>query len=86
MGTADFILLPSATYAALGLVFGVLFTVAGVGRVDHAAIGAPWSFRLLILPGAAALWPLMLLKWILATHSSSDGEHKIGRAPGRERV
>lgn len=75
MGTADFILLAAATYAALGMVFGVLFVVAGVGRVDHAALGAPWSFRLLIWPGAAALWPLMLLKWIRAARSAADGEH-----------
>lgn len=74
MGTADIILLAAAAYAALGVVFGVLFAVAGVGRVDHAAIGAPWSFRLLILPGAAALWPLMLRKWMLAAHSAPDGE------------
>jgi hypothetical protein len=75
MGTADFILLAAAAYAALGMVFGVLFAVAGVGRVDHAAIGAPWSFRLLIWPGAAALWPLMLSKWIHAARSAPDGEH-----------
>lgn len=75
MGTADFILLAVATYSLLGAVFGVFFVTSGVGRVDHAAIGAPWAFRLLILPGAAALWPLMLVKWIHAARSAPDGEH-----------
>ena len=75
MGTADFILLAAAAYAALGMVFGVLFVTAGVGRVDHTAVGAPWSFRLLIWPAAAGLWPLVLLKWIRATRSAPDGEH-----------
>lgn len=75
MGTADFILLAAATYAVLGAVFGVVFVTAGVGRVDHAAVGAPWSFRLLIWPGAAALWPLMLLKWMRVSRSTADGEH-----------
>lgn len=75
MGTVDIILLAAAAYAALGVVFGVLFAVAGVGRVDHAAIGAPWSFRLLILPGAAALWPLLLLKWVRAPRLNPEGEH-----------
>jgi DMSO/TMAO reductase YedYZ heme-binding membrane subunit len=65
MGTAEFILLAAAFYTTLGVVFGVLFITSGAGRVDHAAIGAPWSFRLLILPGAAALWPLILLHVIL---------------------
>lgn len=75
MGTADFTLLVAASYAVLGTVLGVFFVTIGVGKVDQAAIGAPWSFRLLILPGAAALWPLMLLKWIHAARSAHDGEH-----------
>lgn len=75
MGTADFILLAAAAYAAIGAAFGLLFITSGVGRVDHAAIGAPWSFRLLILPGVAALWPLMLLKWVRATRPDPDGDH-----------
>ncbi len=73
MGTADFIIFAAASYAALGVVFGVLFVTAGVERVDHAAVGAPWSFRLLILPGAAAFWPIMLLKWLHARRSAADG-------------
>ena len=75
MGTGDIILLATAAYAILGAVFGVLFVTAGVGRVDHAAIGAPWSFRLLIWPGVAALWPLMLMKWIRANRSAAGREH-----------
>lgn len=75
MGTADVILLAFASYALPGLGFGVFFVTSGVSRVDHAAIGAPWSFRLLILPGAAALWPLMLLKWAQAARTAPDGEH-----------
>ena len=73
MGTADFIIFSAASYAALGVVFGVLFVTNGVERVDHAAVGAPWSFRLLILPGAAAFWPVMLLKWLRARRSAADG-------------
>lgn len=70
MGTADFILLAVAAYAVLGAVFGVLFVIVGVGRVDHAAVGAAWSFRLLIWPGAAALWPVMLMKWMRARRTA----------------
>jgi len=51
-------------YAAIGVVFAVLFVTRGVGRVDPAARGSSWAFRLLVLPGVAALWPLMLLKWV----------------------
>lgn len=54
-------------YAALGLGFAILFVAIGLPRVDHAAAEAPWSFRLVILPGVAALWPLMLRKWVGAS-------------------
>lgn len=76
MGPADFIIFAAAMYAACGILFGILFAIAGVSRIDHAALGAPWSFRLLIWPGAAALWPLMLLKWVRAARSDPDGGHK----------
>jgi hypothetical protein len=66
MSAAEIILLVAGIYTGIGAVFGVAFVVAGAARVDHAAAGAPWSFRLLIWPGAAALWPLMLAKWIRA--------------------
>ena len=50
-------------YAALGLVFAVAFVWAGVGRIDSQARGAGVGFRVLILPGVAALWPLFLRRW-----------------------
>jgi hypothetical protein len=36
----------------------------GIQRVDPAARGMPLTARVLLVPGAAALWPLLLLKWI----------------------
>ncbi len=50
-------------YLALGTVFASAFVARGVSRIDPAAAGMPWSARLLIFPGVAALWPLMLVKW-----------------------
>lgn len=49
-------------YAVAGLVFGVPFVVSWSGRVDVAALAGSWGFRLAILPGVIALWPLMLAK------------------------
>ncbi|MFN0084834.1 MAG: hypothetical protein ACKVX9_05560 [Blastocatellia bacterium] len=54
----------AATYAMLGALFGGVFVTVGVGRLDPAARGAGWGFRLLILPGVAALWPMMLFRWV----------------------
>ncbi len=61
---AEWILTIVAAYLLVGGLFAIAFVSAGVSRVDHAAKGAPLGFRLLILPGAAAMWPLMLLRWI----------------------
>jgi hypothetical protein len=52
-----------ASYVALGAAFAVPFVALGVQRVDPAAAGASWGFRLLILPGTVLLWPLLLGRW-----------------------
>ncbi|HEX3797670.1 MAG TPA: hypothetical protein VH413_03125 [Verrucomicrobiae bacterium] len=52
-----------AIYLACGFLFAILFACAGVKKIDpHAARGS-WGFRLLIIPGAAAFWPLLLRRW-----------------------
>lgn len=53
-----------AVYAALGLLFALLFAARGAGRIDPSAKGAGLGFRLLIVPGAAALWPLLAWRWL----------------------
>ena len=50
-------------YAALGLMFSVLFVWIGVQRLDSEAQGSGVGFRLLILPGVAAFWPMFLQRW-----------------------
>jgi hypothetical protein len=51
-------------YAALGVVFAAAFVAVGIGRVDPVARQAPLGFRLIVLPGCAALWPLLLRRWM----------------------
>jgi len=60
----ELILLVLVTYAAAGLIFAVAFVSRGIGRIDPAARGAPWTFRMLMIPGSAALWPMLLARWI----------------------
>jgi hypothetical protein len=50
-------------YLAAGVIFAVPFAVRGVARIDPAGAGSPWSFRVLIVPGTAVFWPLLLLRW-----------------------
>ena len=52
-----------AIYAGLGLLFAMPFVCFGVQRSDSEAQGSGVGFRLLILPGIAAFWPLFLYRW-----------------------
>jgi hypothetical protein len=61
--TAEVIAGMLAVYLAIGLAFAFAFIARGVAAIDPDARGMPWSARLLIVPGAAILWPLMLWKW-----------------------
>ena len=62
MITAMFLILLGA-YLTCGLAFAMAFAFVGVKRIDpHAAHGS-WGFRVLIVPGTMALWPLLLRRW-----------------------
>ena len=63
MAAAEWVVKLAAVYAACGLVFAAAFVTAGVGRLDPAARGTSWGFRLLIVPGTVALWPWLTRKW-----------------------
>jgi hypothetical protein len=64
MTVIDLMLGVMGVYAASGLVFGLFFVLRGVSDLDPVARGGTIGFRMLILPGAAALWPWLLLRWI----------------------
>ena len=66
MELARILVLALEAYLALGLLFGLAFVVRGVERVDPSAHGGTWGFRLLIVPGCAALWPLLLVRLLRA--------------------
>jgi hypothetical protein len=71
MSTAQILLYALALYVAAGLCVAAAFVSAGVTRVLP---GPPMSFtpgaRLLLFPGAAALWPYVLVRWLRAKHQS----------------
>ncbi len=60
---AEWTVLALAVYGLAGLIFALAFQLRGLSRIDAAARGAGLGFRLLILPGMVALWPLLLRRW-----------------------
>ena len=71
MPIAETLLNVLAIYAALGVAFAIAFIVRGLTLVDPVARGASVALRLHILPGAAACWPILLVKWIRAATGSA---------------
>ena len=51
-------------YLAIGLLFSIAFSWKGAAKIDDGAKEVPWSFKFLIIPGAMALWPVLLIKWL----------------------
>jgi len=72
-----------AIYAGLGLIFGVLFVWTGVQRLDSEAQGSGIGFRLLILPGVAAFWPMFLQRWTrrIAEPPGERNPHRVWNKP-----
>ena len=79
---AEIVVAGVALYAALGAVFAVAFVAFGIGRVDPAARTSGWGFRLLAIPGSAALWPLLAWRWARGQGpAAARGPHLAGYEP-----
>ena len=58
----DFLVL----YAVVGAVSALAFVTFGIARVVPAGTPVTLGARVLLLPGAALLWPYVLLRWAKA--------------------
>ncbi len=76
MDAAAWLLWIAAIYIGVGICFAFAFLAVGVQRIDEAAIGAPFFFRVLIFPGVAALWPVVLVKWLRADPARAAEGHQ----------
>ena len=65
MGEPLLVVWSLATYAGIGLVVGAAFVLVAAPRaLGHAAAITPGG-RALLFPGAVALGPLVLWRWVL---------------------
>ena len=64
MALAELLVNVFIVYLLAGAVFAIAFVTVGVQTVDPAAANSSIGFRLIISPGVAALWPLLLMRWL----------------------
>lgn len=62
MPLMSLVLVLVGVYLTIGVGFAVAFTVFMVPRMDDASARGSLAFRVVIVPGAAALWPFLLVR------------------------
>jgi hypothetical protein len=75
-------LIESATWAvqalglwlATGLVVALVFFSWAFGRVEPAGRGVSIGLRLLLIPGGAVLWPVLLWRWRRGLPKTDGGQ------------
>ncbi len=60
-----------AVYLLAGLLTGLAFVGFGVTRVLTPPAPVTLGARILLLPGAAALWPYVLMRWLRAARKAT---------------
>jgi hypothetical protein len=80
-GIATWMVRAGAAYFAVGFAFAAYLLARGLARFDSAAAHAGWFFKLLIVPGAVALWPFLWLRVRGGGPASERNAHD--RAAGR---
>jgi len=79
---ATWIVRAAALYGAAGVVTAVFLLAGGLRRLDPAAARGGLGFKLLILPGMVALWPLLLRRFMRGPVNERNA-HDRAAAGGR---
>jgi hypothetical protein len=64
MSISALLLYAAGLYVTAGVVFGLAFVAYGVTRVLEHGAKVSAGARLLLFPASAALWPLVLRRWL----------------------
>lgn len=68
---AEMIWLAVALYAGVGAVIALALCAGLLRRFDPLAATAPWHVKLVLAPGMAVLWPVMVTKLVLGQRIAS---------------
>ncbi len=63
MALVNLLVIMVGIYLGLGLLFALFFVTKGAGKIDPTAKAGTIGFRLLIIPGVIAFWPLLAKRW-----------------------
>jgi hypothetical protein len=63
MDLVNLLLIGFGIYLGLGFIFTLFFVTKGAGKIDPTAKAGTIGFRLLIIPGTMAFWPLLAKRW-----------------------
>ncbi len=70
-------------YVGVGLLFAIIFVWKGVGKIDPSATGGTFGFRLLIIPGTVALWPILARRWLASEGPPEEcNAHRVASRGG----
>ena len=64
MAIAEWFVNLLGVYTGIGLLFAIAFLTMGISQIDPVSKGSGIGFRLIILPGVAALWPVLFTRWV----------------------
>lgn len=73
MDWRDVILIVLGTYCVIGLLFALWFVLLGVKRIDPVAATTPLAIRVVWLPGAMLVWPLLAARSSVIVRTSNVG-------------
>lgn len=61
-----------SAYLIAGFVFALVFLGRWIDRVDESVHGAPWTFKLILLPGCMVFWPILFKKYLATINTSKN--------------
>lgn len=81
MITAKLFVTAFYVYLLLGFLFALWFIARGADQLDENMQGSRWTVRLLLLPGATLLWPVLLIYRLRKPHEAPISPETNNQSP-----
>ncbi len=71
LATASLISTGVLLYLVAGVLFAIVTQLRGIDRSDSDVDGGSWGFRLALMPGLVALWPLLWMRGLKVAETTT---------------